>query len=516
MLDITLTTMEMLDTSSIRESEKNLRGKTDYDVSDLANSIRQQGVLQPIIVRYIPELYEHGKPTGHYEIIAGHRRFKAAQIVGLSQLPAIIMNVDDQQAEVIRMVENLQREDIHPLEEAEGYEKLLSESGYRTVDELAVKVGKSKSYIYQRMKLCDLTKECRAMFKKNKFAPSVALLLARIPSSMQDEAASAIIDENRIGGAMSYRKAKEYIHDNYMLQLKAASFDVTDADLVPKAGKCADCPKRTGNQADLFADITNRADVCTDPLCFKRKTEAHEYLVRSSNEIAEDKPVESSSGAGNTKKATDDNARIKEKKAKEQKRLRAEIRRETAKCVLEKVIKSHAEATVNYWPLLSRYQLSRCTPTGIDIVCKSLGIKEGCFALKREIDNSPNIEHKWIYLELVIACIAAGDGNDWQSDKYSDVFKELCAVAKVDLKAIEKKIGSILRKQKKEKYSPVKKNNKGSHRPLRGAMEFKGADGAKVYVKARTKLSNEDKKAAQDGLSKLAGMFGKKTAKEAK
>ena len=171
-----------------------------------------------------------------------------------------------------QVIENCQRKDIHPLEEAEGYRTLHEKYGY-DVEEIAVKVGKSKAAVYARMKLCDLVGPVRKIFLQDEISASIALLIARIPvPELQQEAAKQVAGSDW-EGPMSHRSALEHIQKKYMLRLSGAGFKTSDPDLVPEAGPCTICPKRTGNQKELFADVKS-ADVCTDPKCFDQKRQA--------------------------------------------------------------------------------------------------------------------------------------------------------------------------------------------------------------------------------------------------
>lgn len=258
--------IKALELTQLKLSELNPRRHFDEaKIKELAASIREKGVIEPIIVR---------PSNGKYEIVCGNRRFKAAQLASLKNIPSIIKELTDQQALEFQVIENLQREDIHPLEEAEGYEALMKKHGYKTVDDIAAKVGKSKAYIYGRLKLCELIPENRKLFYEDKFSPSVALLVSRIPANLQLEVGKIIARGGDYGDRepMSYRRAKEYIHENFMLQLKEAPFDPKDKALGGK-GSCSECPKRTGNQKELFPDVSS-ADVCTDPGCFTAKKNA--------------------------------------------------------------------------------------------------------------------------------------------------------------------------------------------------------------------------------------------------
>lgn len=238
------------------------------DIDELSQSISRVGVLQPLLVR--PAHDKDGAPF--FEIVFGHRRFAAAQKAGLTHVPVDIRVLSDVEALEAQLIENCQRTDIHPMEEAEGYERLHKDHGY-SVDDIAIKVGKSRAFVYARMKLCDLCQEARGMFFAGRLNPSTALLIARIPHvKLQQKASQEIAGEAR--EPLSTRAAAEHLRNNYMLVLKDAPFDKKDDMLVPAAGACAKCPKRSGNNPDLFGDI-DRQDICTDPVCFKSKVDAY-------------------------------------------------------------------------------------------------------------------------------------------------------------------------------------------------------------------------------------------------
>lgn len=245
-------------------------------LSDLAESIKTQGVAQPILVRSLKVKRKNTPPT--YEIIAGERRYRASQIAGMETIPALIRVLTDQQALEIQVIENLQRADLHPLEEAEGYEQLMKLHKLTTED-LAAKVGKSKSYVYTRLKLLALEPEAREAFYDSKLTPSTAILIARIPvAKLQKKAVKDIVDQS--DDPMSTKSAAAYIQRNFMLQLDEAPFPVDDASLVASAGSCVSCPKRTGNQPELFGDISCE-DTCTDPECFNQKRAQHVAAVKA-------------------------------------------------------------------------------------------------------------------------------------------------------------------------------------------------------------------------------------------
>jgi ParB/RepB/Spo0J family partition protein len=232
-------------------------------MAELASSIKEHGVLIPIICRPV---------DGHFEVVAGERRYLAAKTAGLTAVTCDVRSLTDQQVLEIQLIENLQREGLHELAEAEGYEGLVKLG--HSAAAIADKVGKSKAYVYARMKLLALCSDARKGFYGGKLSASTALLLARIPGEeLQKQAFKEITEEHPYRGSMSVRDATSHIHENYMLRLDSAGFPTEDATLVAAAGACGVCPKRTGNQPELFGDI-KRADVCTDPVCFRAKRDA--------------------------------------------------------------------------------------------------------------------------------------------------------------------------------------------------------------------------------------------------
>jgi ParB/RepB/Spo0J family partition protein len=246
------------------------------ELEELAVSIRERGVIQPIAVRPVASIEneDQRKAAGQaaYEIVAGERRWRASKIAGKSDIPAVVWPISDYIALEIQVIENAQRQDLDPLEEGEGYDRLLRE-GKTTAEEIAGRVGKSRGTIYSRIKLLDAPEKAKAAYRAGKLSAQILLLIARIPNAQVAEEATDRILKGHFGEPMSFRQAHQMIASDYMTQLKGAPFDPKDAALVPDAGPCAACPKRSGNQKELFADV-GRADVCTDPVCFRLKCDA--------------------------------------------------------------------------------------------------------------------------------------------------------------------------------------------------------------------------------------------------
>ncbi|MDO9235970.1 MAG: ParB/RepB/Spo0J family partition protein [Aquabacterium sp.] len=267
--------LQTLALSSIVESTFNPRKNFHpAKLTELAESIKASGVLQPILVRSLPgERVPDTDSAVQFEIIAGVRRFRASQQAGVKTIPAIVRVMSDDAAMEAAILENLQREDLTELEEAEGYEQLMQRTGI-SADSVGSKIGKSRSYVYARLKLLDLSMECKEAMRAGQIDASRAILIARIPdTTLQTKALAEATKADWRGEVCSVRALQSWLQANVMLRLENASFRITDATLVKSAGSCKDCPKRTGANPDLFADVDG-ADICTDPICYHGKEDA--------------------------------------------------------------------------------------------------------------------------------------------------------------------------------------------------------------------------------------------------
>ena len=153
-------------------------------LADLADSIREHGIIQPLTVRKLQ--------SGYYQIIAGERRWRAARMAGLSEVPAIVIEADDRKAMELAMIENLQREDLNPIEEAQGYMVLMS-SYNMTQEEAASRVGKSRSAVANALRLLKLTSSVRAMVEDGRLSGGHARALLTLNDEMQEKAADTVI-----------------------------------------------------------------------------------------------------------------------------------------------------------------------------------------------------------------------------------------------------------------------------------------------------------------------------------
>ena len=257
--------------TALVESASNPRKRFDEkSLEELAASFKTQGVLAPLLVRELEE--------SKYEVVAGARRLRAVRLAELDRLPVRVVKLTDAEAIEAQVVENLQREDIHPLEEAFGFKSLLElgEPAY-TIATIASRAGKSEAYVYGRIRLADLIPPVAEGFLKDEITIGHALLIAKLAASQQQEAFAAAFRGMWTSGGntqvlIPVRELAAWIESNILLQLASAPFDKQDETLVPEAGSCANCPKRTGFNKLLFPDV--RKDSCTSPDCFRTKIDA--------------------------------------------------------------------------------------------------------------------------------------------------------------------------------------------------------------------------------------------------
>ncbi len=247
----------------------------DAALKELAASIRVQGVLSPLLVRPVTEQ--------SFEIVAGARRYRAAQIAEAATVPVRIVHLTDAEAMEAALIENLQRRDVHPLEEAQGFHALLNlEEPKYSIEQIAAKVGKQPSYVATRARLTELAPSVVEAFYAEEIGVGHALLLAKLQPAQQEQALANCFREDWGGGngktkriLLPVRHLQQWIEHNVLLLLKLAPFNQRDALLVPNGGSCVDCPKRTGHNKLLFADVSGSSDACTDPNCYAAKLEAH-------------------------------------------------------------------------------------------------------------------------------------------------------------------------------------------------------------------------------------------------
>ena len=188
--------MTMLPLTDVETNAGQPRKNFDPEaLAELADSIREHGILQPLTVRKLD--------SGYYQIIAGERRWRAARMAGLDKVPVIVVEADDQTAAELAMIENLQREDLNPMEEAAGYRTLM-DLYHMTQEEVSKRVGKSRSAVANALRLLDLSETVRVFVEEGKLTAGHARALIPLPSDLQEEAAKEVME-----GGLSVRQTEQ-------------------------------------------------------------------------------------------------------------------------------------------------------------------------------------------------------------------------------------------------------------------------------------------------------------------
>lgn len=259
-------------------------------LDELAATIRARGVKQPALVRPDYCLGTHTraqieakrKEPIFYVLIAGECRQRASILAGKDTLPCLPEEATDDDALETQQIENLQRRDLTALEEAEGYESMLSlksEDGKSlryTVATLAEKIGRSENYIHKRRTLAGLPDAAREALIAGVLPVRTAELIASVPSvEARKQFAKAVLKPQYEPGPLSFRDASALKQREFVVSLKGAPFKLEDAELHKPAGACVGCPKMSANCAHLLdADEANmhlKGRSCFDPACFQAK-----------------------------------------------------------------------------------------------------------------------------------------------------------------------------------------------------------------------------------------------------
>lgn len=215
----------------------------EEDLADLAASIREKGIIQPIVVRAIAGVADA------YEIIAGERRWRAAQTAGLTEVPVVIHEADDKEALEIAIIENVQRADLNAIEEAKGYERLGAEFGYSQT-EIAKIIGKSRSHVANTIRLLNLPEGARKLVSDGAISAGHARALLGLPDP--DAVARRIVEEG-----MTVRDVEA------LAQEQSGSPRVADGKRKPRAEKDADTramEKTLGDALGMAVDIRHEGD----------------------------------------------------------------------------------------------------------------------------------------------------------------------------------------------------------------------------------------------------------------
>lgn len=241
---------------------------------ELVASVKVHGILQPLIAR------PHPSEPGVLDLRAGNRRLLAAKAAGLAMVPVMVREMDDRTAMEITVLENMNREDLTPMEEARGVDALIR-TGH-DLDEIAERLGKTRGWVARRAGLLALTGEWIRWAEEWKISAAHMELMARLPKGLQDQ----LFEELTVQACEmdvyffapgSLNELRDRLNGE-LRRLKLAPWGLEDALLVPVAGSCAGCSKRTGCQPDLFVDVDEQLigeeDRCLDAECWGLKARA--------------------------------------------------------------------------------------------------------------------------------------------------------------------------------------------------------------------------------------------------
>lgn len=241
------------------------------DWPEFVESIKTSGVVQPAVAREMK--------GGRIQLVCGERRFRASEELKLPKLPCILRELTDAEAQEIVAIENLQREGLNPLEEAQGYAdwitRLMSDpakggQGMKTraeaIAHIESRVKRKRAAIYERLSLVNLSKPVKQAVTSGELEPSKAALFAAVPAELHQRLLKEA-QGDRWNGPMSVRELRSHIDEEYTRQLGGVGWKLDDATLVKDAGPCSTCPKRSGN----IEGMTGNQNICTDVKCFECK-----------------------------------------------------------------------------------------------------------------------------------------------------------------------------------------------------------------------------------------------------
>lgn len=302
------TELQMIEVERLIPTPDNPRVlREDKSFAELVESIRSVGILQPLIARPMSvemELASMNLPSGTrpktvgtgtlYDLRAGHRRLAAAKKAGLKTVPVVVREMDDKTAMEVTIAENLQRENLHPLEESRGIQRLL-DVGWE-IESIADRLGKSACWVARRAKLCELSPAWQKAIGDpartvSTWPASLLELIARLPAATQDDVLenmqSSHWRQRKPSGSLesvipTVQELNRYLQAEILHTLGGAPFKLDDETLLPKAGACSVCVKRASCQPMLFEDLDpvkkkgrkGGGDRCLDLACYSAKVEA--------------------------------------------------------------------------------------------------------------------------------------------------------------------------------------------------------------------------------------------------
>jgi ParB/RepB/Spo0J family partition protein len=266
-------------------------------LADLAASLVSAGQLQAVLVR--PLLGDEASAEFSHELVFGNRRYAAHELAGLATITASSQVLTAQEAEEMRLVENVHRENPHPADEAAAVAKLLA--GGKDRAETAARLGKSPRWVAQRQALGQLLPQWFQALREDRLTLGAAEELSRWPHEVQ----TRVWEQNGQVGKLTLQTIEWAVRDERH-NLSAAPWQLTDPDLVPAAGACHGCPKRSSCVKDLFAsDAVGKKDLCLDKACWATKLDAKitQLLAERSTEDQPAIRISSSYASGEAAKA---------------------------------------------------------------------------------------------------------------------------------------------------------------------------------------------------------------------
>ena len=242
------------------------RAFTESELAELTESIRQHGVIQPIVVRPVKGAHDR------FEIIAGERRWRASQLAGLHEVPIVPVDISDSDALEFAIIENVQREDLNPMEEAQGYHALANEFK-RSQDDIAKVVGKSRSHVANMMRLTRLPAEVQAFIAQGQLSAGHARALIGVPDPLA--AAKKIVE-----GGLTVRQAEELAHDEGVPARKPQKARSGSGGGKAKDADTVALEKRVSDALGLSVTVNHRDPGGTVQISYRNLEQLDEVMKR--------------------------------------------------------------------------------------------------------------------------------------------------------------------------------------------------------------------------------------------
>ncbi|OJV19109.1 MAG: hypothetical protein BGO21_20585 [Dyadobacter sp. 50-39] len=248
--------------SQIRFSPFNYRQHMDQTaLEEFAAEILVHGILSPLLVRTTSD--------AGFELLAGERRLRAALMAGLSSVPVLVAQLDDEMVCEVQLAENLQRENPHPLHESQAIARM--QKAGKTIDEIAARLGKSRKFVYSRIKLSELIEPFQQILFAAKMGVQQAYEIARLSAASQHQMFEQYCSDWQ---QEHFQMPSAHVISRFRCDLTRAPFDITIDNLVPATPACTGCPLNSATLKSLFPELATEA-VCSGLDCYQSKVRAH-------------------------------------------------------------------------------------------------------------------------------------------------------------------------------------------------------------------------------------------------